>query len=92
MSSPSPKTASEPEHRVANWSPNSLISSTFTKDNPMTFQQSLDLAEIEADLAFERYIEAFNADEHPEFIETLTTEAKIAQSRYDDMINLVPAH
>lgn len=58
----------------------------------MTYQQSLDLAEIEADMAFERYIDAFNADEHPEMIETLTTEAQIAQQRYDELINLVPAH
>ena len=58
----------------------------------MTFQQTLDLAEIEADLAFERYIEAFNAEEHPEMIEALTTQAQIAQERYDEIINLVPAY
>lgn len=58
----------------------------------MTFQQTLDLAEIEADLAFERYIEAFNAEEHPEMIEILTTQAQIAQERYDEIINLVPAY
>jgi len=58
----------------------------------MTYQQSLDLAEIEADMAFERYIDAFNADEHPEMIDTLTIEAQVAQQRYDELINLVPAH
>lgn len=58
----------------------------------MTFQQTLELAEIEADIAFERYIEAFNADEHPEMLDQLTTEAHSAQERYDEMINLVPAH
>lgn len=58
----------------------------------MTYQQSLALAEIEADLAFERYLEAFNADEHPELLETLTTEAQVAQERYDEIIHVVPAH
>jgi hypothetical protein len=58
----------------------------------MTFEQSLNLAELEADLAFERYLEAFNADEHPEMLEALTTEAQFAQERYDEIINLVPAH
>ncbi len=58
----------------------------------MTFQQSLELAEIEADLAFERYLEAFNADEHPEMLDQLTTAAHSAQERYDEIINLVPAH
>ena len=63
-----------------------------TKDTTMTFEQSLNLAELEADLAFERYLEAFNADEHPEMLEALTTEAQFAQERYDEIINLVPAH
>lgn len=57
----------------------------------MTFQQTLDLAEIEADLAFERYIDAFNSDEHPELIDKLSTEAHMAQQRYDETIHLVPA-
>lgn len=58
----------------------------------MTFQQSLDLAELEADLAFDRYIDAFNADEHPEHLEQLSTEAQLAQARYDNLTNIVPAH
>lgn len=58
----------------------------------MTYQQSLELAELEADLAFERYLEAFNADDHPELLEALTTEARFAQERYDELIHLVPAH
>lgn len=58
----------------------------------MTYQQSLELAELEADLAFERYLEAFNADDHPELLEALTTEAQIVQERYDELIHLVPAH
>lgn len=58
----------------------------------MTFQQSIDLAEIEADLAFERYIDAFNADEHPEILDTLSNEAQMAQAKYAEFTNLVPAH
>ena len=58
----------------------------------MTFEQSLDLAEIEADLVFDRYLEAFNADEYPEMLVALTNDAQRAQLRYDEMVNLVPAH
>ena len=57
----------------------------------MTFQQTLDLAEIEADLAFDRYIDAFNSDEHPEELDRLSIEAQIAQARYDELTNLVLA-
>ena len=57
----------------------------------MTYQQALDIAELEADMAFERYIEAFNANEHPEMLNSLTTEAHIAQKRYDELVHLVPA-
>ncbi len=48
----------------------------------MTYQQSLDLAELEADIAFERYLEAFDEDEHPEVLEQLNVEATIARNRY----------
>lgn len=58
----------------------------------MTFQQSIDLAEIEADIAFENYIDACNLDEHPELLDTLSTAAQLAQSRYDEFTNMVPAH
>lgn len=57
----------------------------------MTYQQSLELAEIEADLAFERYIDAFNADEHPEAVDRLSIDAQLAQAKYDELTNLVPA-
>lgn len=57
----------------------------------MTFQQSIDLAEIEADLAFERYIDAFNSDEHPEILDRLEIEVQVAQAKYDEFTNLVPA-
>jgi len=50
----------------------------------MTFQQSLELAELEADIAAERYLEAFEAEEHPEILEQLNTEAAIARHRYYD--------
>ena len=80
------------EHRAASKPPTSLISLKLTKEHDMTFEQTLELTEIEADMAFERYLEAFNADEHPEMLDQLTTEAQSAQERYDEMINLVPAH
>lgn len=48
----------------------------------MTFQQSLELAELEADIAAERYLEAFEAEEHPEILEQLNTEAAIARHHY----------
>ena len=57
----------------------------------MTFQQTLDLAELEADIAFERYLEAFNADDHPELLSLLDTEAQLAQQRYDTLTHVVPA-
>ncbi|MDD9908654.1 MAG: hypothetical protein OXR62_03085 [Ahrensia sp.] len=53
----------------------------------MTYQQSLELAELQADLAFERYLEAFEADEHPAFLDGLTTEAQLAHDRVDELQN-----
>lgn len=50
----------------------------------MTFQQSLELAELEADIAFERYLEAFDTNEHPEILEQLNIEAALAHHRYHD--------
>ena len=58
----------------------------------MTFQQSLDLAELEAEIAFERYYEVLSDDEHPEYLDSLKTEAQMAQQRYDELHNLVPIH
>ena len=63
-----------------------------TKDEQMTLQQSLDLAEIEADLAYEKFLEAFDADEHPEVLEQLNVEATIARHRYYDTLNADLAH
>jgi len=53
----------------------------------MTLQQSLELAEIEADMAYEKFLEAFDADEHPELLEQLNTTATLARHRYYDALN-----
>jgi uncharacterized membrane protein YgaE (UPF0421/DUF939 family) len=58
----------------------------------MTFEQSLDLAELEADIAFERYLEAFDTNEHPEVLEQLNTEAALARHRYHDAYTTDLAH
>ena len=53
----------------------------------MTLQQSLDLAEMKADLADEKFFDAFETEEHPEILEQLNTEATIARHRYFDVLN-----
>ena len=58
----------------------------------MTLEQSLDLAELEADIAYERYLEAFERNEHPEILEQLNTEAAIARHRYYDAYSADLAH
>ena len=58
----------------------------------MTYQQSLDLAELEADMAYEKFLEAFEADEHPEILEQLNVEATIARHRYYDAYSEDLAH
>ncbi|WP_201454943.1 hypothetical protein [Ahrensia marina] len=58
----------------------------------MTFQQSLDLAELEAELAHERFLSAFETDEHPEIVEQLNIEAILAQQRYEESVKSDPAH
>ena len=58
----------------------------------MTYQQSLDLAEIEADLALERYLEAFEADAHPQILDQLNVEADLARQRYEEASEMEPAH
>ena len=57
------------------------------KDHIMTLEQSIDLAELQADMAFEAYLAAFDEDAHPETLDSLETEALIARSRYDDLRN-----
>ncbi|AUQ92402.1 hypothetical protein PhaeoP24_03844 (plasmid) [Phaeobacter inhibens] len=46
----------------------------------MTLEQSIDLAELQADMAFDAYLAAFDEDAHPEFLDSLETEALIARS------------
>lgn len=58
----------------------------------MTLQQSLELAELEADIAAERYMEAFEAEEHPEILEQLNIEATIARHKYYDAYSEDLAH
>ena len=58
----------------------------------MTYQQSLDLAELEADMAYEKFLEAFEADEHPEILEQLNVEATIARHRYYNAYSADLAH
>ena len=48
----------------------------------MTWEQTLELAELEADIAQERFLTAFEADEHPEILEQLRTEATISRHKY----------
>lgn len=58
----------------------------------MTYQQSLERAELEAEMAFERFLEACEIDDHPEFIDTLHTEAHLANERYNLIVENDPAH
>ena len=58
----------------------------------MTFEQSLDLAELQADMAFETYLSAFEDNDHPEFIDSLATEALLAQDHFADLRNQDLAH
>ena len=79
MSSPSQKTVNSKDQgglRVTH-----PFCAIFLKDKTMTFQQTLDLAEIEADRAFERYYEVLSDDEHPAYLDSLKTAAQLAQQR-----------
>jgi hypothetical protein len=49
------------------------------KDHTMTLEQSIDLAELQADMAFDAYLAAFDEDAHPETLDSLETEALIAR-------------
>lgn len=51
----------------------------------MSNVQSIDLAERQADMAFEAYLATFDEDAHPETLVSLETEALIARSCYDDL-------
>lgn len=58
----------------------------------MTYEQTLELAEFEADIAYEKFLEAFDRDEHPEILEQLNVEATIARHRYYEAYNADLAH
>ena len=62
----------------------------------MTYRQAIELAEIEAavaaERAFERFLEAFENDEHPEIISQLENEAAIAKHHHDEIIDEDLAH
>ena len=51
-----------------------------------------DLAELQADMAFETYLSAFEVGDHPEVIDSLATEALIAQDRCADLRSQDLAH
>ncbi|WP_197021996.1 hypothetical protein [Sulfitobacter sp. 20_GPM-1509m] len=51
----------------------------------MTLEHSIDLAELQADMALDAYLAAFDDDAHPETLDSLETEALIARRRYDDL-------
>ena len=52
----------------------------------MTATHAIIAAEIEAEIAAERYHAAHAADEHPEFLDALATEADRAQRRFEDLL------
>jgi hypothetical protein len=51
------------------------------KDHTMTLEQSIDLAELQADMAFDAYLAAFDEDAPPEPLDRLEPEALLARSR-----------
>ena len=51
-----------------------------------------DVVVIEADLDYEKFLEAFEADEHPEILELLNVEATLARHRYYDAYSADLAH
>lgn len=58
----------------------------------MTLEQSIDLAELQADMAFDAYLTAFDEGAHPQALDSLETEALIARSRYDNLRSLGLGH
>jgi hypothetical protein len=90
-----------PFHCAPSWVQPALMPPVFStirpttingKDHNMTFEQSLDLAELQADMAFETYLSAFEEGDHPEVIDSLATEALIAQDRCADLRSQDLAH
>ena len=58
-----------------------------TLETQMTFQQRLDLAELEADRAQDLWNSAVDDDAHPAYLDQLSTEATLARHRYYDALN-----
>ncbi len=58
----------------------------------MTLEQSHDLAELQANMAFEAYLSAFEDGDYPEVIDSLATEALIAQDSCADLRTQDLAH
>lgn len=56
----------------------------------MTEDHAIIAAEVEAELALQRFEAASDADEHPELVDQLATEAHIALSRFEEMRLLDP--
>lgn len=54
----------------------------------MTFIQRLELADIETEIANERYQAALEANEHPEILDNLITQASLAPQRLSQLENI----
>lgn len=52
----------------------------------MTQSHALIAAEVAAEIAVERYQNAFDAQDHPEVLDVLATEADVAQRRFEDIL------
>lgn len=60
---------------------------SLTLETQMTFQQSLDLAELEADRAQDLWDSAIEEDLNPAYLDQLSTETTLARHRYYDALN-----
>jgi len=58
----------------------------------MTLEQSIELAELEAEIAAERFLEAFEEDQHPAILDQLHIEAELAHQRYENIYAFDLAH
>lgn len=52
----------------------------------MTESHAIITAEVNANIANDRYQDAFDAHEHPEILDVLATEADIAQRYFEDLL------
>lgn len=60
---------------------------SLTLEIQMTFQQTLDLAEIEADCVQSLWDSVIEDDLHPVYLNQLSAEATLARHRYYDALN-----